>query len=376
VQQHPGIFRRLLRSSLIIINLGVVVWLFLCLAAAYTSPASVKYLAVFSLSIPFAIIANVLFAGLWLFTARKVRSLYSLITLLLCYKLIAVVFGFNYNAKHDWAPAADKVKIMTWNVHGLGLFNKPFNKEDKQKIADVIKEEAPDILCLPEYSLMRDGSTEKYTKKLAKANGFVDHQFNLDNTYGYHVILGTMIFSKFPLVDFRSYDLGNMIYLVQSDVKLPGGKMMRMFFVHLYSFGLNDDDRSYIEEVRANRTEIKKDLGVSKTFISKFNRSWAIRAREADSIVSIVKESPYPVFICGDFNDLPGSYTYTTIRGELNDVFCDKGAGLGRTYNQIFGTLRIDHMFFNKEALELVAYRSYFNPMSDHNPVVANFRIR
>lgn len=376
MEQRPSIFRRLIKSAFIIANLLAVVWLLLCLTASHTSPAEVKNLALFSLTIPFAIVVNIFFVIFWLFTAKKIRSLFSVIALLICYKLITIVFGLNYRAKHDWEPAKDRVKIMTWNVHGMGLFNKPLNKEDKDKIADVIKNESPDIVCLPEYAILRDGGMTKYTKKMAKDNKFVDYWFNMDNTYGYHVQLGTMVFSKYPLLNFKANDLGNLIYLVQADVKLNGGKMMRLYFVHLYSFNLSDNDRNYIEDVRAGETEVKQDIGVSKTFISKFNRSWAIRAKEADSIASIISKSPYPVFICGDFNDLPGSYTYTKIKGDLRDVFSDKGTGLGRTYNQIFRTLRIDHMFYNEDALELLAYRSYFNTMSDHNPVVANFKVR
>jgi endonuclease/exonuclease/phosphatase family metal-dependent hydrolase len=376
VQRSPGIFRKFLGSIFFILNVLAVVWLLLCLAAAYTSPASVKYLALFSLSTPFAIAANFLFMTGWLFSSTKKYSLFSLLALTICYKLIYMIFGFNYWTKHDWKAGEDRVKIMSWNVHGLGLFNKPLNKDDKKKIAQIIQQESPDILCLPEYSMMRDGSTKKFTRQLIDSNGFVDHQFNIDNTYGYHVILGTMVFSRYPLIDFKSYDLGNMIYLVQADVKPDGKKRLRLFFVHLYSFGLSDNDREYIEKIRKNGTEIEQDLGVSKSFASKFNRAWAIRAKEADSIAAIIKQSPYPVLICGDFNDLPASYTYTTIRGKLHDVFCDKGAGLGRTYNQIFRTLRIDHMFYEEKALELLAYRSYFNTISDHNPVVANFRIK
>lgn len=376
MEQRPGLFRRLLKNILIIANLLAVIWLLLCLMASKTSPAETRYLALFSLTIPFAIIANIFFAVFWLVTSKKIRSLFSIIALLICYQLITVVFGLNYRAKHDWETGKDRLKVMTWNVHGMGLFNKPLNKEDKDKIAEVIRTESPDIVCLPEYAILRDGGMTKYTKKLAKDNHFVDYWFNMDNTYGYHVQLGTMVFSKYPLQDFKANHLGNLIYLVQADVKLDSGKMMRLYFVHLYSFNLSDNDRNYIEDVRANKTEIKKDLGVSKTFISKFNRSWAIRAKEADSIVSIISKSPYPVFICGDFNDLPGSYTYTKIKGGLKDVFSEKGTGLGRTYNQIFRTLRIDHMFYDDKALELLAYRSYFNTMSDHNPVIANFKIK
>lgn len=376
VEQRPSIFRRLLRNAFIIANMLAAVWLLLCLAASYTSPAEVNNIALLSLTIPFAIVVNIFFVVFWLFTSKKIRSLLSLIALLICYKLIPTVFGLNFTAKQDWDPAKDRIKVMTWNVHGMGLFNKPLNNEDKDKIADIIKDENPDIVCLPEYAIMTNGGMAKYTKKMAKDNKFVDYWFNMDNTYGYHVQLGTMVFSKYPLTDYKAHDLGNLIYLVQADVKLPNTKKMRLYFVHLYSFNLSDDDRNYIEKVRANETQVKQDIGVSRTFISKFNRSWAVRAKEADSIASIISRSPYPVLICGDFNDLPGSYVYTKIKGDLRDVFSDKGIGLGRTYNQIFGTLRIDHMFYDKEILELLAYRSYFNAMSDHNPVVANFKIK
>ena len=376
MEKRPGTLSKIVGNIVFIVNLLVVLWLALCFAASYISPAEVKYLALCSLTIPFAIVANVFFVLFWLFTNYKARSLYSLIVLLISYQLIITVFGFHYKAEHDMDSGPGRLKIMSWNVHGLGLFNKPFKKEDKNKIAEVIKAEAPDILCLPEYSLLRDGSMEKFTKKIVQENNFNDYKFNIDNTYGHHVILGTMVFSKYPLKDFKVYDLGNMIYLVQSDVQVNDMRTIRMFFVHLYSFGLSDRDRDYIEDVRRSKTQIEEDLGKSKTFISKFNRAWAIRAKEADSIAAIIKMSPYPVVICGDFNDLPGSYTYTAIRGGLNDVFSDKGAGLGRTYNQIFRTLRIDHMFYDDKALQLLGYKSYFNTMSDHNPVIANFRIR
>ena len=92
-------------------------------------------------------------------------------------------------------------------------------------------------------------------------------------------------------------------------------------------------------------------------------------------MAAIIRTSPYPVFICGDFNDLPGSYTYTTIRGDLNDAFLDKGRGFGRSYNQILFSLRIDHMFYDPSAMQAIGYRSPVNYASDHNPLIVNFRV-
>ncbi|MBK7123675.1 MAG: hypothetical protein IPH68_13225 [Chitinophagaceae bacterium] len=53
--------------------------------------------------------------------------------------------------------------------------------------------------------------------------------------------------------------------------------------------------------------------------------------------------------ICGDFNDVPNSYTYFTLKGNLQDAFLKKGSGFGRTLNFISPTLRIDYILADKE---------------------------
>jgi endonuclease/exonuclease/phosphatase (EEP) superfamily protein YafD len=89
----------------------------------------------------------------------------------------------------------------------------------------------------------------------------------------------------------------------------------------------------------------------------------------------VIDESPYPVLICADFNDVPGSYTYTKVKKNLKDAFAEKGFGLGRTYNLIFPTLRIDYIFYDPEILELSGYQSIrTTELSDHNPIIANFK--
>ncbi len=63
------------------------------------------------------------------------------------------------------------------------------------------------------------------------------------------------------------------------------------------------------------------------------------------------------------------------MRGELKDAFLEKGRGLGRTYNQIIPTLRIDHMFYDPTVLKPIGFNCEFTSLSDHNPVIVNFEI-
>jgi endonuclease/exonuclease/phosphatase family metal-dependent hydrolase len=366
--------RQLFSHAFLIINIVVIAWLFCCYAASVTHPEKVNYLALFSLTTPFAILANVMFAIVWLFSKRRWKALFSTASLLGCYKIIIMVFAFHFFGGND-AKGTNTVKVMSWNAHGLGVFDRPFAKGTVSKMMDYLKAEDPDILCMPEYYTRYDNSMKPYTTAIISNNGFKEFRFNMDNTIGDKIYLGTAIFSKYPFVNYQTHILSQYIYMLQCDMRLPSGSMMRMFFIHLHSFGLSDHDRQYIEEAKATEKPLDSNIVHSKFYMGKFNDAYAKRAKEAELAAEIVAQSPYPVLICGDLNDLPASYTYTTMRGKLNDAFTDKGCGIGRTYNQIFPTLRIDYILYDPAILHIIGYRSPNTILSDHNPVIANFEL-
>jgi len=371
---HPGFFSRLLGHTFLILNIGTIVWLGICAFVPYTSPTEVRNIALFGLTIPFAILANLFFVVFWLFTRKKLRFLLSLLALGICYKLVFTVFAFNFG-KNDMARLPGRVKIMSWNAHGMGIFKKPHDKAFDKRILDFLAEENADIMSLPEYSCPKTDMMKPYARQIIKAGNYKDFRFRYDNTLGTTIFLGTAVFCKYPFRNYVAYKLSAITYLLQGDVELPDGRMLRMFFLHLSSFGLSDQDKAYIEEVKKNNSSLQTDKAKSRTFIWKFNHAYAMRAAEADKAAGIIAQSPYPVVICGDFNDLPASYTYTTIRGNLKDAFLEKGKGLGRTYNEISPTLRIDHMFYDPSILKPVGFECNYTPLSDHNPLIVNFEI-
>ncbi|MEZ5028200.1 MAG: endonuclease/exonuclease/phosphatase family protein [Ferruginibacter sp.] len=88
-----------------------------------------------------------------------------------------------------------------------------------------------------------------------------------------------------------------------------------------------------------------------------------------------IKQSPYPVIVCGDMNDVPNSYTYFTVKDDLQDAFLKKSGGLGRTFRYISPTLRIDYILADKK-FEVENFSKIKVPYSDHYPILADIAFK
>jgi endonuclease/exonuclease/phosphatase family metal-dependent hydrolase len=119
-----------------------------------------------------------------------------------------------------------------------------------------------------------------------------------------------------------------------------------------------------------SRLKHAKDPGYhdSRTIVSKLKKGYEHRYEQAQLVKQKIEESPYPAIITGDFNDVPNSNTYFTIRGKLQDAFLEKGSFIGRTFRYISPTLRIDYIFADK-SFKVNQFRVIHVRYSDHYPL-------
>lgn len=368
--------RALFGHTLFLANIGAAFWLLLCWYASNTNPTDLKYIGIVSLSTAAPILINFGFIILWLFTRKKWRCLLPIGVLTLCYKLILPIWGLHFFSSNNLSPQLNGLKIMSWNVHGLGIFDKPLDKNRPEQIFSLVEKQQPDVFCMIEFYTNTDGSNKEAKKYFEKA-GYKEYRFMYDNDFGAKIFIGNAVFSKYPLSNFEEIPIDEYIKLMRCDVSLPNDKKVRLFVVHLQSFLIADKEKALIEEIKNNTDKLEQNKKYSKSFIEKMNNAYLKRAPQAILTRAEMDKSPYPTILCADLNDVPTSYTYTTIKGGMSDAFSEKGKGLGRTYNLISPNLRIDYIFYEDSAFVLQGYESIRTPsLSDHNPVIANFKLK
>jgi endonuclease/exonuclease/phosphatase family metal-dependent hydrolase len=100
--------------------------------------------------------------------------------------------------------------------------------------------------------------------------------------------------------------------------------------------------------------------------LEKLQIAYPKRAEQAKIIMKHIENSPYPVIVCGDFNDTPISYAVNNmLSGGLINSFREKGSGLGITYNGDFPNFQIDYILVSP-SFSVKNYRIIQKKVSDH----------
>jgi endonuclease/exonuclease/phosphatase family metal-dependent hydrolase len=89
----------------------------------------------------------------------------------------------------------------------------------------------------------------------------------------------------------------------------------------------------------------------------------------------LLEKSPYPLIVCGDFNDSPASYSYYTIKGKLKDSFKESGFGMSRTYIGKMPSFRIDYILHDAK-WQSFDYKTNRLNFSDHKMISCTIKLK
>ena len=169
------------------------------------------------------------------------------------------------------------------------------------------------------------------------------------------------MYSKYPLIHKTSIHYesrGNQSNFCDVVV---GSDTVRLFNNHLESNSIRDSELALTDDSE----QIKRS---TLAVLKKMTAAYAYRTVQSRVVSEEIKASPYPVVVAGDMNDVPVSYTYRTMRGDLRDSFLEGSiAKRGWTFRKFIFGVRIDHIFVSSD-FEVVEAEVMEREGSDHLP--------
>lgn len=349
-----------------------VVYLMACLTP-FVNTAIWPIFGFLSLGLPYLIILLIFSIFFWLVAKPKI-ALLPLIILAIGFKHLSVLFAIHPGQKFIAKKSPANMRLISWNVGNMYGLSKNSDKQQHNRtgIAEVILKQQADIVCLQEFNhSLTHGEGANNIALFSSIYPYYYFSKDVNRQNGAYQY-GSIIFSKMPIVDSgRIQYPGRPESLIYADI-LRGNDTIRVYTSHLQSFKFTDKDYQDIDKIK---TDNDQKLTASKNIFQKMNRAFTERGKQATIVRAELDSCRKPNLMCGDFNDVPGSYTYFHIRGERQDAFLQKGFAVGSTFNSLAPALRIDYIMpdnhFTVQQFDMID-----EALSDHIMLVSDISLK
>ena len=297
--------------------------------------------------LPILIIANMLLLVYWLVRRRWLFSLIPIVTLACCIPYSGTIFQFGFG--NDKNSQQSGLTIASYNV---AMFNRETSGFIAQDILAEMRRQNVDVLCMQEYNEISGDKKNSDSYK----------------EYFPYMAVGRndmVIYSRYPIMNQKTIsfeETNNSAMWADIDVK---GNEFRVFNVHMQTTGINRTLHQVNKFSKQNQ-EIDNNR-VLKAIYGNYMLGMMFRVGQAITVANERHNSKLPVILCGDFNDVPYSYVYNTLLGDLVDGFKECGKGWMYTFRGK-KAVRIDYIFHDKQFKGIDYYKTEIT-YSDHYPV-------
>ena len=370
----PDLFRKVTKRFFIVLNIIFASLFLLSCTNFFLDPKRFWFIALLGLVFPALLILMIGFVVFWTLVRSKWAFL-SFALLLIGWFQIHAFYAFNLSHRFTDVKKPSSIRVLTWNVHYLDQMYRPNQQQLSQRdpIINFLKQQGDDVICLQEFFEANKSQFLPNIAFMKKECGMPYHYFVDDYrvpSKSYEV--GPIIFSRFPILETGRHEyvhssLKAVESLISADLNV-NGDTVRIYTTHLQSVLFRKKELKELERIKNVEDSL---LVASKSIIMKLKQAYAFRGGQAELVRKELDACPHPLIMCGDFNDVPNSYSYFHIKGKLQDAFLEKGFGIGRTYTSLSPTLRIDYMFASK-AFKVLQCKKVELPYSDHYPVIAD----
>lgn len=358
-------YEKFLKYPAALITILFAIGLFLASCSAWVRPSTTMLCTYLGLAFPVLALLN-LAVGLYWITRRSWILVIPAATLIVNGHNLQKTIGLHQSAPAEANANATQLKVLSYNVKLFDFYNK-----DTQLLDYILKQDA-DVVCLQEFGyytgnekrfLMRKQIMDAMSAKYPYHH-FSQSDLKLKGTYG------MATFTKHKMVLHEDLEIGSRYKsAIYSDIEVDG-KEIRIVNLHLESNKLTGNDKMKLQQLLKDSTNSKaQDLN------RKLSEAYKIREAQAEIVAKLVQETDKPILLCGDINDAPVSYTYSTIKADkLTDCFTEKGMGYGATFNEGMIKFRIDEIMHSEE-FKTTSYKCDKVNYSDHYPLIVTLEM-
>ena len=334
----------------------------------FVHPDTFELLPFFGLAYPIIIAVNLLFLIYWALLKSRwffVVLFFVVIGGKLHFRTIGISLSPVTASQNDsvW-------KIMSYNVRLFDVYNESIEKrnENRNGILAYVQEVNPDVVCFQEF-FHQDKPTSFSTKDtLIELLGTQNYHERYSHKIRNRQNFGICMLSKYPIIAKGDVMFDNFAstdnYCIFADI-VKHGDTIRVYNIHLQSIKLQQEDYEMFGATDAFPKEKKSTV---RLLIDKLTIAYPARAQQALKVIEHMETSPYPVVVCGDFNDTPMSYVYNQFNQKLVDSFLETRFGLGITYAGRVPAGRIDYIFHDPR-LQAQQFTIQKKAFSDHYAV-------
>lgn len=371
--------KKIIHKTLLAFSIVAVLTLLVTGYGSRLNPVNWTYAPLLGYAFPVALVCTL--AALVLCALMRKRLLpITIIGLIAAYQPVTLFCPIN---KQQEAPAK-AITVLTYNTYNWGRGH--HMTEDRtmmtRQIIEYIVNSNADIICLQEAPYTDHAAHLLDTLKALGKGPYVMDTIRGDKE-GFSTIL-----TKYPIKKKQriSYETkGNISGAFWLDVN---GKELIVACNHLQTMGLSMQERQdFGTMMHGDNNEKEYIKKTSHTILGKVLEATRIRAAQADSVAAFIRlHHKVPMIVCGDFNDIPQSYTHYTIthpgKGsdgndiDITDCYRATAFGPGFSYGHFAIRVRIDNILCNDMLTPYNCRVDKSIDASDHYPMICQFTIK
>ena len=298
------------------------------------------------------------------------------IILLIGFKQLQTIVAWHISATFNEEKKDSSFRVLTWNVRGMyGISTNYYTQQrNRTDISNLIIKLNADVVCMQEFNNIASKTDPNYNNIGLFTKAYPYYVFSKDlSVPDKYYTSGVILFSRYKIINSNriQYEGKDAESLIYADI-LKGSDTVRVYTTHLQSFEFTREDYQNIAKIKETD---ENSLKASESIYSKMKTAFSLRSGQANLVRDELNKSPYPSLICGDFNDVPNSYTYYHIRGERQDAFLKSSFGIGKSFNALAPTLRIDYILPDNN-FEVKQFEMVDEGLSDHHLLVTDLNLK